>query len=197
MTEERGERTAEEKRALRREMKARRAALSAEYTQWADAEIRAAVLSSDAYRRAERLFVYVSVPGEPDTRGLIAAALRDGKRVYVPKCLGKGEMLAARIRSLKELVPGALSIPEPREISETAPASAFDLILAPCVAAGADGRRLGHGAGYYDRFLRGAQGPVWCLCYENMRAEDIPVDARDVSMDAVITEQGNIMAADG
>ena len=176
------------KQALRHIMKERRKELDPAYCHTADERIRAAVLALPVYRTADRLFVYVSMPGEPDTRALIAAALEAGKRVYVPKCPDRKTMLAARIGDLAELAPGRLSIPEPGTISEIASAEELDLMLIPCVTACRDGRRLGHGAGYYDRFLQSGHGLKICLCYGRMLSETLPAGPMDVRMDAVITE---------
>ena len=147
------------------------------------------VLASDAYLRAQRIFLFISMPTEPDTSRIIEHALARGKSVYVPKCISKTEMLAVRIRSMEELKPGAYGIPEPRNCSETTDADALDLILVPCVAAAPDGRRLGHGAGYYDRFLKGNEDKTVCLCFSEALCDAIPMDENDVFMHRVITDR--------
>lgn len=180
--------TEEAKKRLRREMTARRDALSAEYRGLADRSIREKLLSSPAYRRAGSVFLYVSMPGEPDTRAILERALKDGKRVYVPKCVSSGIMRAVRITSLAELKPGAYGIPEPEGEGETASPGALDLILVPCVAASLKGDRLGHGAGFYDRFLAQAPENAVCLCYKALLRDDIPVSPLDVPLPLVITD---------
>ena len=57
------------------------------------------------------------------------------------------------------------------------------------VAFTADGRRLGRGRGYYDRYLgdpvfRGFRVGV---CYAHQLVDDLPVEPHDVRMDRVIT----------
>ncbi len=171
----------------------------------ADAAITGHILSSAIYRSAGSVFCYVSMSGEPDTYRVLEDALRTGKEVYVPKCLPGGRMLAVRIRSLAELAPGVLSIPEPVGFrdSDCAAAGQPDLILVPCVSVTREGIRLGHGGGCYDRFLAEASGqavkndgprrPVTlCLCYETLLAEDLPADAHDIPMDCIVTESGII-----
>ena len=181
--------TRERKKELRREYKARGAALTPEYRERADRAIRAAVLNSGLWQRAEGVFLFVSLWAEPDTRGLIAAALAAGKRVYVPRCLDDRTMTAARLNSLTELSPGAFGIPEPPVRAETAAPGDIDLALVPCVTATAAGGRLGHGAGFYDRFLRGLDCPKLCLCYAKLLADELPTQEHDVRMDAVVSEK--------
>ena len=180
----------ETKQELRRAYKAFGAELTREYRAFADCAIRSYVLHSEAWQRAESVFVYVSMWAEPDTRALIDAALAAGKRVYVPLCCPDRTMKAVRIRSLDELRPGTLNIPEPPEENETAAPGELDLAVVPCVTATADGARLGHGAGYYDRFLHLHACPAMCLCYGQMLADALPMDEHDIRMDFVATEAG-------
>ena len=175
------------KKQLRAELLARRESLPAGYLAAAGESIRQQVLSSPRYLRAESLFAYLHVPGEPPTDRILRRAFEDGKKVYVPKCLGR-EMLAVRIQASTPLFPGAFGIPEPREYTETAPAQDLDLILVPCVSAAPDGRRLGHGAGYYDRFLSGHAENAVCLCFRRMLCPDIPMEETDIRLPAVISE---------
>lgn len=180
----------EQKRALRRALRARAQALPESARHAADEAIRAAVLGSAAWRQARAVFLYVSVAPEPDTRALIEAALAEGKTVYVPLCCPDKSMKAVRIKSLRELRPGALGIPEPDGGGETAAPGGIDLAVTPCVAASPDGARLGHGGGYYDRFLHAYRCPTLCLCYEALLCDRIPMGAHDVFMDALVTEKG-------
>lgn len=190
--------TAEAKRRLRAEMRRRSDDMTGDEARESGRMIAREVLASAEWRTAESVFVYVSVGKEPDTRDLIAAALAEGKRVYVPKCLPRPErvMLAVRIESTDALEAGAFGIPEPqKDGAETAGALDLDLILVPCVTANRRGERLGHGAGYYDRFLaplapirKGEKRPaVFCLCHSALLTERIPTDEYDIPADRTIT----------
>ena len=175
------------KKQLRQLMLKRQRELSEDYIRSAGDSIQAQVLSMPQYAAADSLFVYVGIAGEPPTGRVIRQALEDGKRVYIPKCAGR-EMLAVRIRSMDGLVPGLFGIPEPVDLSETITAAELDLILVPCLSASDDGRRLGHGAGYYDRFLAGRSDHAVCLCFRRMLCADIPTEAHDVPIPRVLTE---------
>ena len=177
------------KQKLRREFKACGAALTREYRDFADCAIRSFVLQSAVWQSARRVFLYVSMWAEPDTRALIDTALREGRRVYVPLCCPDHVMKAVRIRSLSELRPGTLGIPEPPAGNGTAAPGDLDLAVVPCVTASKAGARLGHGAGYYDRFLTAFNCETVCLCYEQMLTETIPAEEHDVRMDCVLSER--------
>lgn len=177
-----------QKKQLRKEIAARVKATTAAYRAQASEAIQDAVLSSEAYRAARRVLLYLHMPTEPDTDRIIRQALADGKAVYVPKCVSKTEMIAVRIRNMSDLAPGAYGILEPVDCSEVAEPSELDLIVVPCVAAAKDGRRLGHGAGYYDRYLDGNLDRTMCLCFGAALSDRIPMDAHDRFMHRVISE---------
>ena len=190
---------AEEKRELRASVRQRLEAVTAEEAARSGAEIGEKILSSALWKNARSVFLYVSMGKEPDTRRLIGSALSEGKAVYVPKCLraedGTPAMLAVRIRSLADLVPGLFSIPEPAfdpaNPPETAEPCAIDLALVPCVTVTRKGERLGHGGGYYDRFLGSGAKPVTlCLCFEALLSDSVPTAPHDVPADYLATEEG-------
>lgn len=128
--------------------------------------------------------------GEIHTKPLIQAALDQGKRVAVPKCISKGIMEARQIRSLGELYPGSYGIEEPEKAAEIIEPEEISLALVPCLTCSEDGRRLGYGGGFYDRFLRSVPGPWAVLCRGRLMEAEIPWEAHDLLMDVVIWEEG-------
>ena len=179
-----------EKREARRRARSRQQALCQAEQERADRAIEKAILESDAFREANRIFTYLSIPGEPDTWGIVRTALAMGKTVCVPRCLPCGIMQAVQIRSLEGLIPTTWGIQEPADTEKAETQMHWDLILVPCVSAGRDGRRLGHGAGYYDRFLVQCTGTTFCLCYAALMENALPVDETDVLMDFIVSERG-------
>lgn len=182
--------TAEEKKHLRREAKDRLAGLDDGQRRAASEAIIRRVLESPAYRGADSVFLYLSTAAEPDTAPLLRHALAGGKRVYVPLCTGPHEMKAVRVDERTRFVAGAYGIPEPEDASECAAPEDIDLTLVPCLAAGKDGSRLGHGGGYYDAYLARGGGHRMCLCFGVCLFPALPADERDAAMDAVCTEDG-------
>ena len=170
--------------------KARRNELGADRQAEASAAITELLLRSPLFAGATTLFCYVGMPGEPDTAGLIEAALEAGKTVCVPRCRRRGKMDAVPIRSLSELKPDRYGIPGPGAEAEALDPGMIDLVIVPCLAAGRNGERLGHGAGYYDRFLPSCPGECVCLCFDELLIDHIPMDRYDVRMNYVVTERG-------
>lgn len=174
---------------LRREAQRIAASLDAAALARSDAAITAAVLALAPWHAARTVFVYLSVGAEPQTGTLLAEAWRCGKRVAVPRCRSGGRMDACLITSTEGLRPKAFGIPEPGDEAPVLPREAIDLVVAPCVAADRQGHRLGHGAGYYDRYLAGLRCPVLCLCREALLFDALPVTPSDVPV-TVLTESG-------
>lgn len=180
----------EEKARLRREIAACQQALDDSYRRMSDRDIFAMASVLAEYRSAPALFCYVSVGKEADTRRLLDHALTEGKRVAVPLCTGDGVMEAREIQGIDDLVPGKYGLLEPKPDCPELDPGAISLAVVPCVTCSHTGARLGHGGGYYDRYLAGLRCPAICLCREALMREDIPEEPHDRRMDAVITEKG-------
>ncbi len=160
--------------------------LSDKYIHDASELIQQKVIDSEEFINSKKIFCYISVAGEVSTDRIIFEALKT-QEVYIPKCIDKGIMKAVRIDNVDALVKNRYGIPEPDNTDITA--DEFDLIIVPCLCAGKNGERLGHGAGYYDRFLKDSKGRTVCLCFEERIRNDIIMDDNDIYMDQVITEK--------
>ena len=182
------ENTRQQKARLRESLRALTESLPKDYLARSDMGIRKNLLALNDWRKAQTLFIYVSVGKEPDTRWLIRAALDAGKTVAVPLTLGGGAMEARVIISPNALIVGRYGIPEPLEDSPLLLPAALELAVVPCIAADRQGYRLGHGSGYYDRYLARVSCPTVCLCRVKLLQEELPHDDFDRKADWVITE---------
>ena len=88
---------------------------------------------------------FLSMPGEVCLDSLLDQAIREGRHVYVPRCLSRGVMEAVRLDSVTTAVNGEYGIRTAPAESPAASPDTLDLILVPGVAFDEDGRRLGHG----------------------------------------------------
>lgn len=183
------ESAAERKRKLRRELKKRRKSLTEEYKKDADRQILRNLISLSEYRNAKTVFCYVGTEEEINTRPVLERILSDGKRLGVPRCIGKGIMEVRMVSYLDQLKPGMYGILEPAEFCVQIPPEEIDLAFVPCLSCSRDGRRLGYGGGYYDRYLTQTTCGKIALCQEKMLEDEIPVREWDLRMDKVITEK--------
>ena len=161
------------------------------YRKEADRKITESVLELNEYKSADCVFCYVSTEKEMDTFSILQDILQSGKHLGVPKCTGKGIMNVYEIHSLQELYPGAYGILEPKEDPERLiQPEAIDFAFIPCISCDRSGRRLGHGGGYYDRYLEKTHCVKAALCREELLVDEIPVEEHDLRMDFVISEKG-------
>lgn len=180
---------AAKKAAVRREVKQQVKLLTAAEIEAASSAILAQTLCLPAFAAARTVMAYSALPGEPQTAALWQAVWQQGKRLCLPVCIAPGVMEARLLNTAAELVTDRHGIPCPPESAPVIEPADIDLIIVPCVACAADGRRLGKGAGYYDRFLAQtvAYRAAWCLAAA--LRDDIATDEHDLLMDTVITEK--------
>ena len=157
----------------------------------ADRKITENVLQSPAYRQAKQIFCYVSMPHEVSTRALLAAVLRDGKRLGLPVCDPETCTMAFyRLDALSELKAGAFRIPAPPVSPDRLLTPDADtLMIVPMLAYDAAGYRLGAGGGFYDRFLAEYKIKTLGICYAECRKAALPHDIYDRKLQSCVTEQ--------
>ena len=151
----------------------------------ASAAIFSAVERLPEFRAARTVAVFAALPDEPATDEVLAR-WASTRRVVLPRV--EGDAMRFYACRPDALVFGAFGILEPQG-ERPCPAGEIDLVVCPGVAFTADGRRLGRGRGYYDRYLgdpafRGVRVGV---CYAHQLVDDLPVEPHDVFMDYVIT----------
>lgn len=137
------------------------------------------LLDKAVYQSAHTIATYLPMDHEFDSYFLIAQAQADGKRVLVPKVIGPGQMvfLPYDPEHLQESYFGVLEPSRGQVFSK----EAIDLIHVPGLAFNAEGYRIGHGGGYYDRYLADYQGVTVSTIYDFQQAtfkeeeHDIPV----------------------
>ena len=179
-----------QKDILRRELAKAERALTLAEKNISDAAILHHVVNTTVYHRARTVFAFVGRGDEIDTLPLLRRVLADGKRLCVPLCTAPGIMECREITDLSVLRPGAYRVLEPPAGAPLVAPADIDLAVIPCAGASPDGRRLGRGGGYYDRFLAGYAGEALLLCRQALLRTDIPWEAHDVLIPTVITEQG-------
>lgn len=139
-----------------------------------------------AYQRADVIYAYLAKRGEVLLDELIENAWCQGKKVAVPKVLG-ADMRFYEIDNLEEVQESRMGIREP--ISEKTVRGQRPLILMPAVALDAQMHRVGHGGGYYDRYLEQNQMPLKvAVAFDFQIYPRVPSEAFDVMADVIVTE---------
>lgn len=177
-----------DKQALRTKKRSELKALPQSYIDESNAAIEAMLLGLPEYLDAKRVFVYFSVGREVKTQGIISHALAAGKPVALPVCENGGKMSFRLALGLSELRSGKFGIPEPAPDAPELTPQAGDIMIVPTLCCDTHSTRLGHGAGYYDRYLAEHECFTVCLCRKRMLESVIPTEPTDIAVSLVLTE---------
>ncbi len=174
-----------DKAALRKEIKARKRAMTEEEIVSASERLGALFAASEAYRNAKTIYGYLPYNQEVRTVPMLQRALEEGKAVAVPKCYGE-EMRFIYLTDLSQVEKGYCGIPEPIADGPVAQ-DPTALVLMPGLAFDPQGHRIGYGGGFYDKFLAAEPGhPTLALCYGFQMVDHLDTEEFDVPVDTVL-----------
>ena len=181
-----------EKKEIRALMKAREKELTPEFVEAYSRRVTEAFCAQDFYHDAKAIYAYLTFNEELRTDFLIRRAWADGKRVAVPRVLGKGCMEFYYIDSFEGFIPSAFGVPEPPEDPEKLADEPDFLLLMPGLAFDRAHNRVGYGGGFYDRYIErkaseGARIFKPALAYDFQIVDAIPANDFDVKVDAILT----------
>ncbi|CAI4229835.1 unnamed protein product [Auanema sp. JU1783] len=161
--------------------------------------VAAKISSMPAFQNSKRISIYVNTSGEIKTDSIINLCFEQQKEVFIPQFI-KGDkrmkMLKVTKDGFSQLSTTLWNIRQPEkdcgwpEYHESGP---LDLVLLPGVAFTKDGHRLGHGMGFYDRFLWehkekfGKLPKLMGLALKDQMVDQVPVTETDVTIDSVVS----------
>ncbi|MEE8586178.1 MAG: 5-formyltetrahydrofolate cyclo-ligase [Acidobacteriota bacterium] len=180
------------KTALRRQIQSRIASFDPDSARRAADQAAARILALPEVAQARRIFACLSFGGEIDTWGLVERLLAQGRQVLVPRADPETKRLHIHPYPC-QLRPLSFGLRQPLAGSEEIPRQDIDSHIEVALVLGLafdrSGFRLGHGAGYFDRFLAGRPFPAIGLAYHFQLLDRIPVEPHDVPMAVIVTEQ--------
>lgn len=173
------------KKELRSAIREKKRAMSEELILRKSSALKDKFLATDAYRQAAAIYGYLPYNQEVRTVPILEQALRDGKKVAVPKVYGD-DMKFIYLDDLSRVAKGYAGIPEPVDDGPVADDEGA-LVLMPGLAFDPQGHRIGYGGGFYDRFLeREPHHPTVALCYDFQMFQKLETEEFDIPVDLVI-----------
>lgn len=184
------------KAQLRNDMRQRRRALSKNQQHHAAHNLCRNLRRHPALWRARHIACYLPFDGEIDTSPVITELLRRKKKVYLPTLDGKC-LRFARYRHNSTMRRNRFNISEPRAHGEQLKPWALQLMMLPLVAFDTRGRRLGMGAGFYDRtlaftrYLPKQRKPLLMgIAHQLQQTRALEKEDWDIDLDWVVTDHG-------
>lgn len=158
-------------------------------------------LQTDVYKKSQTICVYLNKSYEVKTDKIIKNILKDNKKCYVPKIVNN-DMKFFRLYSydeIKNYQKNKYGILEPlnKHIDDELNIHTLDIIIIPGIAFDKGNnkmgfRRIGHGGGYYDKFLEKCENnnvkpTKISLAFPFQIINNIPVEPHDKYIDILIT----------
>ena len=178
------------KSELRKQVMQEMKALPREQKQFIDQALTERLLQHPFYQETEVIATYLSFSHEFQTQELIEQALKDGKKVLIPKTYPKGRMDFV-VYDPQQLVKTSFGLLEPQGDLEVVDASQIDLIHVPGLAFTTEGYRIGYGGGYYDRYLEHFTGHTLSTVY-HYQVQDFSPENHDIPVQEVLIDERNL-----
>lgn len=130
------------------------------------------------------VFIYYAFQAEVETYLIIEHLLENNIKTYIPH---KDELKVWEVNDIEEIHSNATGLAYiEKDLIEV---TELDLAIIPGVAFTRDGKRLGRGEGWYDRFLATVSVKTKIgICFEEQIADDLPTEDHDIEMDLVISD---------
>ena len=174
-----------DKKELRRSIRERKRAMTEEEIVQRSEKLGKLFVQSEAYKNAKTIYGYLPYNQEVRTVPMLEQALKDGKKVAVPKVYGD-ELKFLYLDDLSKVSKGYAGIPEPIA-DEPVADDETALVLMPGLAFDPAGHRIGYGGGFYDKFLAAEPNhPTLALCYEFQMLPELHTEEHDIPVDTVL-----------
>ncbi|KAL5284744.1 MTHFS family protein [Megaselia abdita] len=183
---------------LRKELKEKIKQIPLESRKTQSNHVTKKILQTDEFKNAKGISLYLSTSGEVDTTEILKVSFQQNKAVFVPTYSGN-VMEMVRLNSWEDydnlpLTKWNIKQPELDNIRENAMEGKhnLDLFLMPGVGFTTKGERMGHGMGYYDKYLTryfnkfGRSGTkLFALAFDEQIVDELPTDPHDVLLDKI------------
>jgi len=148
------------------------------------------LFSLKEFKTSSKVLFYVSYDNEVYTHDMIKKTLKIGKKVVVPLSdTVNRDIIPIEIKSFDELKTGSYGILEPVYNGENiASLESIELVIVPGIVFDIKGYRVGHGLGYYDKFLKKTKAKKIGLAFEFQVVSEISYEEHDIKMDKIVTE---------
>jgi 5-formyltetrahydrofolate cyclo-ligase len=186
------------KAAIRRELRNRLAAVDRSKTGPLSAALCEGLIAK--LEKAGTVLAFAPIAGEPDLTPFLDWAWVTGVRLCFPRMNWQTRTMEAalipgggqgHLDLATRLKPTRHGILQPPPSAPAVPNAELGAVLVPGLGFDPQGRRIGRGAGFYDRFLAdpGLRAAKVGIAFDLQVVDSIPVEPHDASVDAIATER--------
>ena len=149
------------------------------------------VFATPEFQASKTILFYASFDGEVETFEMMRRAQQLRKKIALPFILKEEKKIIPTLvdNLTEDLRPGPYGIRQPRlDKQNSIREDELDLLIIPGIAFDKSNRRLGRGAGYYDRFLANLSKdiPSFGLGFDFQIVDHLPHQEHDVPLSRVI-----------
>lgn len=148
------------------------------------------LLNNERLIGAKNVLLYYPTLDEVDIRPVIEYCWKTSKNVYIPFIK---EIKIGKVEGMGDLKDFGLGFKEPTlsvlyNHEKDCNKLRIDLIILPGLGFDKEGNRLGHGKGWYDRFISmlGYRPILIGVCFKEQIVKEIPHENYDIQVDEVI-----------
>ncbi|MCD6422990.1 MAG: 5-formyltetrahydrofolate cyclo-ligase [Elusimicrobia bacterium] len=146
------------------------------------------ILNWEVFIKSRIILSYSPIKGEVDVSPINNL---EKKEIYLPsveKINGRDKIVPRRHTG--KLIRGKFGILQPPKDNQSISLELIELILVPGIAFDKEGKRIGFGFGFYDRFLKKCKNSIKVgVCFELQIVDEIKANPHDVGVDFIITEK--------
>lgn len=177
------------KSSFRQNVRAKRLSFGEEFIEKAATDACEILKSMDEFKNSSAVLLYYPINNEISPLPIFSLAKSMNKAVAFPACdRERGTLVFRRIEDISELIPASYGLFEPDESREEIETDVRTLCIVPGIAFSRDGKRIGYGRGYYDRFLKDFKGKSVGFCYSELLFDSIPTEEHDLPVSFIVTQ---------
>ena len=154
-----------------------------------DSIIISKLIKTEMYQKANIILLYYPLKNEVNVKKLIDYSININKRVALPITYkDKIEFNLIDENWENNLISGKYNILEPNKKEIIMNFEPNSLIIVPALAYGKNKSRIGHGGGYYDKYLQ--MNPYLIkvgLARQHLLFDTVPMEKNDIYLDYIIT----------
>ncbi len=180
----------EQRNQLRKQMRAKRLALTADEQAFATQDIIPKSLALIERYSAQHIAFYLPFNGEISPLALMDRLIKQDKKIYLPVLhpFSANQLLFLKYQGEAQLERNRLGILQPKlDVRNVLPLNELEMIFVPLVACDKQGNRLGMGGGFYDRTLSQAKQLISVgLAHQCQQIEHLPLESWDEPLSYIV-----------